>query len=331
MARGRTSGVEPNDGGLLAAPTQRRRADGADSSGWTDPAGDAVPVFRIGRSVGIGGVNAPADVVAAKRALGWAGDYPRDRADQPTVEATLEGDPQFLHGIRQFQITSGLKTDAFMRPNGETESALDRRIAPLVRAHGPVRAAEDRKTAPALTPVGDRGAGWGNPTVWAFEQAGETIGGALGVGETTQVGGRAEAPDDEPADDAARSDPWQRVPAPPFFSHGTWTFEANGPIRITRHNGASLGFDGIEYYVEWVPLDADGREGSVAGERFAQVPRGGHIMPLSSHDEELEPPYENPHGWRVRVRIAPRPAVNGTSQGAWLSFATARGEDDGSR
>jgi len=102
------------------------------------------PVFRLSRSVGIGGDNEPDDVIGAKRALGWAGYYPSDLAQTPTADASLEGDPQFLYGIRRFQADSGLSADSFMRRDGETATALNSRITPLVLAAAPAAPAPGR-------------------------------------------------------------------------------------------------------------------------------------------------------------------------------------------
>lgn len=87
-------------------------------------------IFDIVAEIGLGRRNAPGDVLAAKRALAWAGHLPRQRA---TDDAGAGGD--LFNAVRAFQRSSGLTVDGWMGPGGETARALDDAIAPKVRAH----------------------------------------------------------------------------------------------------------------------------------------------------------------------------------------------------
>ncbi|MCP5366046.1 MAG: peptidoglycan-binding protein [Hyphomicrobiales bacterium] len=77
--------------------------------------------FGLAGSIGHGRANGRRDVIAAKRALAWAGHYPADRV------RTEDGRPDadLFEGLRAFQTRQGLKPDAWMRPGGETEGALE--------------------------------------------------------------------------------------------------------------------------------------------------------------------------------------------------------------
>ncbi len=84
--------------------------------------------------VGSGQANRGGDVQSAKRALAWAGYYPRAKARA----ANASSDDELREGIRAFQQDFGLKRDGLLRPGGKTETELDRLITPLVQvAQGP--------------------------------------------------------------------------------------------------------------------------------------------------------------------------------------------------
>ncbi len=86
--------------------------------------------FGIGAGIGAGRANRPRDLLALKRALAWAGHLPGDKA----VAANRPDDGLF-EAVRAFQRAAGVKPDGWLRPGGETERALDKAIAPKVRAH----------------------------------------------------------------------------------------------------------------------------------------------------------------------------------------------------
>jgi hypothetical protein len=112
-----------------------------------------VRAFGLRATVGQGSTNLADDVQAAKRGLSWAGFYPSAAAQSPTGEA----DADFLRGIADFQAGHGLKQDGWMRPGGETESAIDRVIGPLIRAHGQPDPRDPRQGRPLLQPVQEPG------------------------------------------------------------------------------------------------------------------------------------------------------------------------------
>ena len=87
-------------------------------------------IFDIVAEIGPGRRNDASDVLAARRALAWAGHLPRERA---TDDASIGGD--LFDAVRAFQRESGLTVDGWMDPSGETARALDNAIAPKVRAH----------------------------------------------------------------------------------------------------------------------------------------------------------------------------------------------------
>lgn len=85
-------------------------------------------VFGIANGTGEGQVNRPHDVTGTKRALAWAGYYPKEKAQNP--KSTPDEDMRW--GLWRFQQDFGLKQDGFMRPGGETAQALNTLITPLV-------------------------------------------------------------------------------------------------------------------------------------------------------------------------------------------------------
>jgi hypothetical protein len=87
-------------------------------------------VFGISNSVGQGKDNLSKDVVAAKRALSWAGHYPVSKAQKP--QGFL--DRELMSGIGAFQKENGLTFDNWMGPGGETAQSLDKSIAHRILA-----------------------------------------------------------------------------------------------------------------------------------------------------------------------------------------------------
>lgn len=126
--------------------------------------GNGAPAFAVGASVGSGGANRPADVAAAKRALGLMDIIPAEAVGLSMAPRTFDG------AIALFQRAFNLNQDGRIVPGGETESMLARVVRPdLARRplfdspaeHNPdtkngiIRRAPDnspehRKTAPTL-------------------------------------------------------------------------------------------------------------------------------------------------------------------------------------
>ncbi len=87
--------------------------------------------FGLNAAVGSGRENLSRDIVMAKRALSWAGHYPVAKAQKNDAKA----DPDFLSGIINFQLSRKLKADGWMGPGGETQTALDKAITPIIFRH----------------------------------------------------------------------------------------------------------------------------------------------------------------------------------------------------
>jgi hypothetical protein len=104
--------------------------------------------FGLFDTVGAGRRNRPSDVLAAKRSLAWAGAFPRAK----TLDVRLAGaiDDGLFGALRRFQQSTGLKIDGFMRPGGETETALDKLISPMV-----AKFRKDNPLADDVPPNGD--------------------------------------------------------------------------------------------------------------------------------------------------------------------------------
>jgi peptidoglycan hydrolase-like protein with peptidoglycan-binding domain len=87
-------------------------------------------VFDVSAGVGQGQLNGRYDVRGAKHTLAWAGYYPKDKAQ--SADGRVDAD--LTWGIWDFQRDHKLKRDGYMLPGGETATALNALVAPLVRA-----------------------------------------------------------------------------------------------------------------------------------------------------------------------------------------------------
>jgi len=163
---------------------------------------------------------------------------------------------------------------------------------------------------------------WGNPAGWALEQAGEAIGGFLGVDEDPpspqQLGPADQAGGDVQQDvpmvtardgrtypelSSLPEERWRQVQlTTPEFKRGTQWVRTYGPIRIAHYNAGAN--------EEVVP------EYSAGGPRR---PHGGHATSLSGPSYEyLYPEQPSEHGWWVEITIPQQPAVNGATIGNTL-------------
>jgi murein DD-endopeptidase MepM/ murein hydrolase activator NlpD len=95
--------------------------------------------FALSDSVGEKAANQPEDVRSLKRALAAVGQFPQDKAQDPT--GRLDADLELA--VRSFQRDFNLKRDGLLRPGGETERTLDRVVKPemLAQAQKPAGAA----------------------------------------------------------------------------------------------------------------------------------------------------------------------------------------------
>ncbi len=103
---------------------------------------------------------------------------------------------------------------------------------------------------------------------------------------------------------------------------GTYKFKVNGPVRVELNN-PTMGLDGLEYHVDWHPLD---EEGNVVAEfrKPDHMPMvgGGHALPSVPKSTTFEPPYDNPSGFEVRVSIPPQGVYNANSARPYLNVYT---------
>jgi molecular chaperone GrpE (heat shock protein)/peptidoglycan hydrolase-like protein with peptidoglycan-binding domain len=108
-------------------------------------------VFDVSAGVGQGQLNGRYDVRGAKHALAWAGYYPKDKAQ--TANGRVDDD--LTWGIWDFQRDHKLKQDGTMLPGGETATALNALVAPLVRAaFGAAEQLESARIGPEQIPDG---------------------------------------------------------------------------------------------------------------------------------------------------------------------------------
>lgn len=98
------------------------------------------------------------------------------------------------------------------------------------------------------------------------------------------------------------------------------TFKTNGPVKIEL-NSMTLGLDGLRYTVDWHPLDKNGnRAAAVQAEDYRPPEYGGHVLPGIPSETIIEPPYDNPYGFEVTVKVPPQERYNDNSSGPYLNI-----------
>jgi len=118
---------------------------------------------------------------------------------------------------------------------------------------------------------------------------------------------------------------WNDKPAAQLGS-GTRQLNVKGPLKIQLRS-VTPGLDGLRYEIDWLPLD---KNGNVIPEWRSSDHKakdgGGHILFGNSIPEKHHPPYDNPYGFKVQIRIPPQPAYHGNSSGVHLNIFTAKGQ-----
>ncbi len=109
-----------------------------------------------------------------------------------------------------------------------------------------------------------------------------------------------------------------------FHDSGSHSVRVNGPVRVDLKS-ITAGVDGLRYHVQWFPLDEKGNiETHIRNEGMGPA-YGGHVMPGRPWPQVFKPPYENPHGWEVKVTVPPQPGYNDNSSKPWLDIMVPSG------
>jgi len=127
---------------------------------------------------------------------------------------------------------------------------------------------------------------------------------------------------------------WKELPDY-SLSEGRRTLKTKGPIRVDAISN-TLGPDGIDYNVDWHPLDAKGNVIPEWRKPNDRPKREGGLIPPGlfapgKKPDTFKPPYDNPHGWEVRISIPPQSTYHGNSAGPYLNIHTPQGTARGNR
>jgi hypothetical protein len=91
-------------------------------------------------------------------------------------------------------------------------------------------------------------------------------------------------------------------------------FKVDGPIKV-EHRNTGAHPDGIHYFLVWDPLDEQGNVMQQISNRPSSAPTVQKWVPPFNipADEIFKPPFDNPTGWRVLIRIPAQKSRNGNS------------------
>lgn len=280
--------------------------------------------FALADGVGSGGANRGADVASTKRALAWTGHYPADRARKTSPDA----DPDFHVALHAFQREHGLKRDGVAFPGGETERTLNERLGQLLAAAGQAVPATVQHAAAAGPGQSGKRAKPPRPERPSHGEPPDHP----GLSDRTGDSPGTTSPDDPAAANMDGTESpdydWNDKPAAVGLKVGSddsvGPVRTRGPVRIDRRSMA-MGADGMVYNVVWHPLDKDGKvQPAVQAPADEQPVYGGHTWTNTPSGTVVEPPFDNPNGWAVRVYVPPQATPNGASLGTDISIYTQK-------
>ena len=123
----------------------------------------------------------------------------------------------------------------------------------------------------------------------------------------------------------AKKDEIEWVPVP-IQNKGDRVIRVRGPVKIEAQSGA-IGLDGIDYRVTWHPLDKDGKIRPTLRKPEGDTRRFGEYTGLNIPGETIhQPPYDNSHGFEVRISVPPQPTRHGNTRGPALNIFIPKGE-----
>ncbi len=134
--------------------------------------------------------------------------------------------------------------------------------------------------------------------------------------------------EEDPEKDTEPEIEWMEKPEQTLFK-GEVRLKVKGPVKVDLVS-PTLGFDGLEYKVDWHPLDKNGKVMPVFRRSDQPLAKGGgHALPFVATPDTFKPPFDHPHGFEVRIWIPPQAAYHGNSAGPYLNIYTPKGKNDG--
>lgn len=104
------------------------------------------------------------------------------------------------------------------------------------------------------------------------------------------------------------------------FGEGHHVFRVDGPITV-YHRGSGSISDGIDYRVLWESLDDQGNVIPGFNKLAEDTPPDGG----QQRERSYNPPFDNPNGWRVHIKVPPQPEYSGSSNGVYLQVGVSSG------
>ena len=149
-----------------------------------------------------------------------------------------------------------------------------------------------------------------------------------GPGDDAEDEVAAEDGEQEPKPDPKKEESlekieWESVKL--FHDKDNFDVKVKGPIKVELHTQALV--DGLTYTVDWHPLNAEGKVMPVFRSADNRPKEEGGLVSINKpRSETFHPPYDNPHGFEVRVRVPPQQAVSGNTTGAFLNIYVPKGD-----
>ena len=85
-------------------------------------------------------------------------------------------------------------------------------------------------------------------------------------------------------------------------------------------NSMSLFLDGMQFTVDWHPLDKNGNRETVVQSEDYPPEYGSNLLTGIPSERIIEPPYDHPYGFEVTVRVPPQAKYNDSSTGPYLNI-----------
>ena len=246
--------------------------------------------------VGNGLENRPEDIIGVSKLLGRMGLLKFDKTKEPSSTIST----RLVESLKELQRENGLTPTGEFKPGDKTDAILKAEAEKIVGSDPMASQSRDPRDPGKLRQVAQL--------------------------ESDTDGPQKVKPIVDDIPKKFQDIEW--VSTGVMLTKGTQELKTKGPIRVDASTASFLG-DKKLYRVEWQPLDEFGRVMPVVSNRDKKLKErmavAGNVGVIGGSKHIWEPPFDWPHGFRVKISIPPQAPTRRGSLGILLQIRTSEG------